>query len=190
MSGEASAEKKPDFAELGKKIAEGFLHSHRMGHTSVVVAAAAILDQELERAIKTKMPALSGNLAKKIFEDFGALSSFSAKIDVAHALDITSEFIHVELGKVRKMRNMFSHSEKILSLDTEPVLALFYQLKRPPGASGSFPEQFMACIVVISEFLEQYLMRMGITEGLSDKWNVQKEVSAEAEPVPTNPSPS
>jgi hypothetical protein len=186
MAGEP--DKKPDLTELGEKIAAGFLQSHRMSHTSVVVTAAAILDQALERAIKTKMPTLSGNLAKKIFEDFGALSSFSAKIDVAHALDITSELIHVELGKIRRMRNMFSHSEKMLSLDVEPVRTLFYQLTRPPGASGSYAEQFVTCIVVISEFLEQYLLRMGITDGLSDKWNLQKEDPAEAGPVVINPS--
>jgi hypothetical protein len=32
MAGEPSTDKKPDFTELGKKMAAGFLHSHRMSH--------------------------------------------------------------------------------------------------------------------------------------------------------------
>jgi hypothetical protein len=75
----------------------------------VVVTAAAILDQTLERAIKTQLPGLTKALSKKIFEDFGPLHSFSAKIDMSHALGIT---IHIELGKTRKMRNNFSRSER------------------------------------------------------------------------------
>jgi hypothetical protein len=161
--------------EAIKKISEGFTAGHRMTHAAVVVTAAAILDQALERALKTQMPGLTKNLAKKLFDDFGPLSSFAAKIDLAHALGITSDFVHAELGKIRKMRNLFSHSEKLLSLDTEPVKTLFYALKRPPGVTGNYPEQFMACVLVLDNFLEKFLFRMGMTQDLSFRWMEQKE---------------
>jgi hypothetical protein len=162
-------------AEGIKKIAEGFTTGHRMTHAAVVVTAAAILDQTLERAIKTQLPGTTKVLSKKIFEDFGPLHSFSAKIDMAHALGITSDFVHIELGKIRKMRNSFSHSEKLLSLDTEPVKTLFYGLTRPPGTTGNYPQQFLACMLVIDDFLEKFLFRMGITEDLSLRWLDKKE---------------
>lgn len=164
-----------------KKIADGFAAGHRMTHAAVVVTAAAIIDQFLERAISTQLPGLTKGLSKKLFEDFGPLHSFSAKIDMAHALGITSSFVHAELRKIRKMRNMFSHSEKLLSLDTEPVKTLFYDLTRPPGVTGNYPQQFMAC-VLIDDFLEKFLYRMGITEDLSLRWLDNKEQ--------TSPKPS
>ncbi len=162
----SEGQKKPEPGQLGKTIAEGFIHSQRMSHAGIVVTAAAILDQALEEAIKTKLPTLGKKLSKKIFEDFGALSSFSAKIDIAYALDILSEPIYVELQKIRKIRNTFSHSRKILSLDTEPVKSLFYELKRPEGVTGNYAEQFMACILVIDDFLELYLLGMGGDRGI------------------------
>jgi hypothetical protein len=159
----------PDFAETLDKISKGFLHGHRMTHAGVVVTAAAILDHIIERAIKTKMPTLSQNLSKKLFEDFGPLSSFSAKIDLAHALDITSAAIHSELGKIRKIRNEFSHSQKLLSLDVDPIRPLFDGLTRPPGAAGNYAEVFLACVNSLCDYLEEYLLRMGITDDLSEK---------------------
>jgi hypothetical protein len=70
-----------------------------MTHAAVVVTAAAILDQTLERAIKTQLPGLTKALSKKIFEDFGPLHSFSAKIDMAHALGITNDLFILSLER-------------------------------------------------------------------------------------------
>jgi hypothetical protein len=72
--------------ETINKIREGFTTGHRMTHAAVVVTAAAILDQFLERALKTQLPGITPGLSKKLFEDFGPLSSFSAKIDMAQPL--------------------------------------------------------------------------------------------------------
>jgi hypothetical protein len=155
-------EKKAEFTELGRQLRDGIIHSNRMSHTSVVVTAAGVLDKALEQAIKTKLPSLDDALAKRMFGDFGPLNSFAAKIDMAQALDITSKSIYRELGKIKKIRNKFSHSDKILSLDVEPMKTLFMGLQRPPNASGSYAEQFMACIVVIDEFLEAYMVRAGL----------------------------
>jgi DNA-binding MltR family transcriptional regulator len=158
-----------------EKIVKGFQLGHRMTHASIVVTAAAILDQILERAIKTNFPHASGTLLKRLFEDRGPLGTLSAKIDIAYALGITSDHINTELGKIRKIRNEFAHSNKLLSLDTEPIRVFFDQLKRPPEAAGTYAEVFMACITAIVDFLEEHLLRMGITDDLSDKRMSKKE---------------
>jgi hypothetical protein len=165
--------------EATKKIGEVFTAGHRMTHAAVVVTAAAILDQQLERALKTQLPGITNRLSKDLFGDRGPLNTFAAKIDMAHALGITSSFIHIELGKIRKMRNMFSHSEKLLSLDTEPMKTLFYGLTRPQGVSGSYTEQFMACITVISDFLEIFLLRMGVNRGTFVSMEERQEETAQ-----------
>lgn len=158
-----------------EKIVKGFQLGHRMTHASIVVTAAAILDQILERAIKTNFPHASSTLLKRLFEDRGPLGTFSAKIDIARALGITSDHINTELGKIRKIRNEFAHSNRLLSLDTEPIRVFFDQLKRPPEAAGTYAEVFMACITAIVDFLEKHLLRMGISDDLSDKRMSTKE---------------
>ena len=79
----------PDLDETIDKLVKGIQHSHRMSHGSVVITAAAILDRLLQRAIKTKMRVLSNKLSKRLFEDYGPLGTFAAKIDVAYAMHIT-----------------------------------------------------------------------------------------------------
>jgi hypothetical protein len=180
-----SEEKKAEPGAAFKTLGESIIRSYQMSHAAVVVTSAAILDQLLERAIKAKMPTVSGKLAKSIFDDRGPLNTFSAKIDMAHALDITSQAIHIELQKIRKMRNMFSHSDKILSLDVEPMRKLFYELKRPAGITGNYGQQFVACVTIISDFLELYLIRMGITDDISNKWGL---VPQHAEKAPDAPA--
>jgi len=132
-----------------------------MAHPGIVTVAAAILDQELERAIRLSLPNCNSDMAKRLFGEFGPFGSFSAKIDVAHALGITSDFIYQELQKVRKMRNMFSHSSQLLNLADEPMKSKFDALIRPPGATGNYSEVFMACVLVIDDYLEKYLYGMG-----------------------------
>jgi hypothetical protein len=88
---------------------------------------------------------------------------------MAYALDITSDAIHVELNKIRKIRNLFAHSTSILSLDKGPIRPLFDSLARPPETKGTYSEVFVACITSLDDFLEKYLIRMGVTDGLSEK---------------------
>jgi DNA-binding MltR family transcriptional regulator len=147
-----------------------------MSHAGVVLTSAAILDQMLERAIKTVLPNVKGKLSKRLFGDRGPLYSFAAKIDMAHALGITSEHVYGELQKVREMRNKFAHSEKLLSLDAEPVRSMFLGLHRPAGITGSWAEQYMACVLAIDDYLEKFLHRMGETEGMSLRWLKSAEV--------------
>jgi len=63
-------------------------------HAAVVVTGAAILDAELERCIKTKCRTLNNKMSKRLFGYPGPLSSFAARIDVAYALEITTNEIH------------------------------------------------------------------------------------------------
>jgi hypothetical protein len=52
-------------------------------------------------------------LKKRLFAAYGPLSSFAAKIDLAFALEITTEATHKELHKMRKIRNAFAHTKKV-----------------------------------------------------------------------------
>jgi hypothetical protein len=131
--------------------------STRLSHTAVVVTAAAILEDVLEQCLKKKMRPLKSSKERRLFAAYGPISTFAAKIDLAYAFDITTDDIDRELQLIRKIRNAFSHSKETRSLDEEPIKSLFYALKRPAGASGTYPAQFMACVQVLANYLDAYL---------------------------------
>jgi DNA-binding MltR family transcriptional regulator len=105
-------------------------------------------------------------MKKRLFDAYGPVSTFAAKIDLAFALGITTEAIHQELNKMRRIRNAFAHTKDGVSLDTEPVKAMFYTLARPADIAGSYLEQFTKCGVLIDDHLEAYLVSKGETEDL------------------------
>jgi hypothetical protein len=122
----------------------------------------------------------------RLFGSYGPVATFAAKIDMAYALGITMEAIHVELNKIRKIRNVFAHTRGPVSLDTEPIKSIFYKLARPPGITGTYLEQFVKCGLAVDDYLEAYLVRMGETEDLRA---LQKPTAAEPkiEETPTEP---
>lgn len=46
---------------------------------------------------------------ERLFEADGAMSSFSAKIDLLHVLGLTSELIRADMHRLRTIRNTFAH---------------------------------------------------------------------------------
>lgn len=56
------------------------------------------------------MRALSNNMAERIFDGYGPLSTFSAKIDVAFALDLIDADVHRDLRTIKDIRNCFAHT--------------------------------------------------------------------------------
>jgi hypothetical protein len=108
---------------------------------------------------------------------------------MSYALGITTDEVHAELNKFRKIRNVFAHKRGPLSLDTGPVKELFYKLKRPPGITGTYIEQFVKCMTVVDDHLEQYLVSKGETEDLRALKPADIiEQSQEKEPRPTEPA--
>ena len=125
-----------DIKEATEKLVDALIRSHRMSHTSVVAASASILDTDLERCIKLRLRPLNRAMTRRLFGTYCPLSTFNAKIDMAYALDITTDAIHVELNKIRKIRNLFAHSTSILSLDKEPIrpLLILWRGRQKPRA--------------------------------------------------------
>jgi hypothetical protein len=106
-------------------------------------------------------------MKKRLFDSaYAPISTFAAKIDIAYALDITTDAIHQELNKIRKIPNEFAHTTKPLSLDTEPIKTLFYTLARRPSITGNYLQQFVECSAVLDNYLEVFLARVGETEDL------------------------
>lgn len=92
---------------------EQFVFLHKLsakGHASDVLLTAAILDQELRRAILQKMrPELSEKKQERLFEGYGPLAEFGDKIEVAYALGQINDDIYGKLRIIKDIRNKFAH---------------------------------------------------------------------------------
>jgi hypothetical protein len=174
----------PDLTEAAKKLAEALILTHRQSHAAIVMRLITILEYDLERCLVRTFRPLNRAMRKRLFDAYGPVSTFAAKIDLAHALGITSEAAHKELHKMRKMRNAFAHSRAGLSLDTEPVKTLFYTLARPAGITGSYADQFVKCGLLIDDELEAYLVSKGETEDLRAIREIPDEPPRDAIPTP------
>jgi hypothetical protein len=156
----------PDLQEALTKLANSIIRSERQGHAAIVMRITLILEYDLERSIKWEFRSLNKQMSDRLFGFYRPLGTFAAKIDLAYALEITTDDIHAELNIMRRIRNEFAHTKHSLSLDQEPIKTLFNKLKRPGGITGSYLHQFVKCGLVLDDYLEAVLVEMGETDDL------------------------
>jgi DNA-binding MltR family transcriptional regulator len=73
----------------------------------------------------------------KLFEGFGPLSTFSAKIEFAFALGLLPKHVHTDLRTIRKVRNLFAHEPDSSNFLTNSIKDLCATLWRVPRSDGS-----------------------------------------------------
>ena len=117
-------------------LAVGIRKVFKQTHAGVALSGAALVDQALEVTLVGRMPQLNRAMHDKLFQGYGPLSSFSAKIDVAFALALLDKRTHAKLSIVRKIRNEFAHSSEPLSFES-PVIMSLLSLARNPGEDSS-----------------------------------------------------
>src|SRR5260221_8544577 len=89
----------------------------------VVLIRASLLDNFLENAIELNFVSINRTRFDAIFRNTNApLSSFSAKIAVAHALGIFGDEFRSQLDRIKTIRNVFAHTMLPLSFDDDLVL--------------------------------------------------------------------
>lgn len=83
---------------------------------------------------------LSNNEFHNLFNNYGPLSSFSARIEVAYAFGFIDEKLRKDLKTIKDIRNLFSHKHKLKSFSEEPILGYCRNLigaKQLYGRSGN-----------------------------------------------------
>jgi DNA-binding MltR family transcriptional regulator len=143
------------------RVGEALRALKKRSHSGYVITAAAILDSQLERALKKAMNPLSKKTYERIFETFGPLSSFASKILIAYAFGIISAEIYGKLEKLRKLRNTISHSSEILDLESNEIAPLLSALDKTPQTKTDSLKVFMACFREIDAALDAYLTGAG-----------------------------
>jgi DNA-binding MltR family transcriptional regulator len=138
-----------------------------LSQSATVLVACAVLDTELERALKANMRPASKAIYSRIFNGYGPLSTFSSKVDLAYLLDITTDSVHHNLMIVKDIRNKFAHTSVVLTLDSDIVHKYFKELNRASTSKKSNTDIFIECADEVVSFLEAYLKRKGIPGDLS-----------------------
>lgn len=113
--------------ELGKTIEEAYRYHQSLIDESdrgAAILAASYFEEWLRERIMSKFVDLSGEMESRIFDGYGPLSTFAAKIDIAYALQLYDDRTRVGLHTVRKIRNIFAHSPVPLQFDDRKVAEL------------------------------------------------------------------
>jgi len=107
------------FSQVGEMEQEFYLGSDR----AAVILQSANIERSLETLLMAKMRRqLSEDVKGRIFEGYGPLSTFSAKILMGYALDLYGPVFRHDLDIIKELRNGFAHVRLPLQL-TQPELS-------------------------------------------------------------------
>ena len=91
----------------------------------------------------------------QFFKGMGPLGTFSARIKLAHYLNIISPQVHRDLDTIRKIRNDFAHELKVESFDTPSIKVRCINLKHDLLEANQSPrERFINAANVLIVFID------------------------------------
>jgi DNA-binding MltR family transcriptional regulator len=74
------------------------------------------------------MEPINHEMKKRLFDEYGPLSGFAAKIDLAYALKLIPKKIYDTLRIVKKIRDIFAHRSQFIDFENFEVVALLNKL--------------------------------------------------------------
>lgn len=99
----------------------------------VVLTSASFLEEALEALLRARFSIRhqkSKSTINRLFNTFGPLSTFSAKIKICYTIDLIGGWMYRDLETVRELRNKyFAHSVGIARFDLPEVVQLTEKLK-------------------------------------------------------------
>lgn len=102
----------------------------KMADASYVIVSASIIEDWLTMAIKSKLrPGMSLNFEARIFRNYGPLSTFSSRIDIAYAMEIISDEMFDDLRAIKDVRNAFAHAKQVIFFGSDELTPLFQKFR-------------------------------------------------------------
>jgi DNA-binding MltR family transcriptional regulator len=117
------------------------------------ILAGSILSEFLARAIIKAFSTETSNRRRvKLFEGFGPLSSFSARIEIAYSMAVVDDdATYNDLIVIKDIRNAFAHSIEPMSFQSDEIKHYVKKLKNTHGPTerpGSLERrQFMLAVI-------------------------------------------
>lgn len=93
----------PDFARALKRLPA-------LVPRETAIVGVHLVEIMLERGLRRRFSHLTKKELQELFEGFGPLSSFSAKIKVAYAIGMIPSSVKKDLEIMKEIRNAFAHS--------------------------------------------------------------------------------
>lgn len=118
--------------ELIRKRDEFFEVLSKESDRGLVLVSASFLEESLESLLYARFSIKhpkSNSFIKPLFDTFGPLSNFSAKIKICYTIDLIGEWVYQDLEIVRKLRNRFAHSVGFTRFDLPEVVNLTEKLQ-------------------------------------------------------------
>lgn len=100
-------------------------------NASMAIWLSARIEDELRDFIISRMVRSNRDSRKRLFEGYGPLSSFSAKIEIAYAFGMLTDIERSYMLAIKAIRNKFAHSSGGLTFDSPAFDELFAKL---PGS--------------------------------------------------------
>jgi len=129
--------------------------------TIYAVRAASVLEDSLEKSIRLRMPFLSNTLAECLFEGYGPLSSFSAKIDIAFSFHYITQSVRQDMHAMRTLRNRFAHPKGELTFDSpglDSIFAKFTTFKKNGERWTIVDEAMTQCMSFLKKDKETFFL--------------------------------
>jgi hypothetical protein len=132
-----------------------------------VIVATAYLDLLLRGLLEKEMRQ-DEELLDTVFTNNGPLRDFSARIKLAHALNLIGTAAYADFNILRDIRNAFAHSAHILSFDTPNVAGMCRRLWYPVApminyGNSSTPTEprdiFIRAVDMLSDGLNSSMLR-------------------------------
>jgi len=143
-------------------------HSDR----EAAIVGAAMLESALEDLFRARFVVLTPTEDDAIFAGHGPLSTMSAKIMMAQALNLFSSNVKNDLGTIVKIRNTFAHGQSNFTMDEHAITQacrslrmkneadLFIELKRDKSIT------FSAILTEVEDALEGAPQTIAIFDGI------------------------
>lgn len=113
----------------------------RHSDTQLVISASALVEREVENFIFFRLKITDEQTIEDLTGDRGPLKTFYEKIELGKALKLYPDEMAHNLHQIRKIRNVFAHSVKILSLD-HPLIAAELRKMKKTGPIIRMDEKF------------------------------------------------
>jgi hypothetical protein len=123
-------------------------------HAEVGIVGAAIIEEQLLLALVARMRPLPADMKRKLFDGYGPLASFSAKIDLSYALHIVTKEQYEDLTAIRKIRNEFAHAIALLNFDSLAIRAHFKHFKTIEANVTDYQAYYLRKLKEIEAHLE------------------------------------
>ena len=122
-----------ELIETLKKENEHFFEANRSeSDRGLALVTAEFFDSTLERLLLSRFAAglkQRPRMIKPLFEGFGPLSTFSAKISVSFAIELLQNWMAADLDLVRRIRNEFAHSLESKTFSDPTISKIVSQLE-------------------------------------------------------------